>query len=491
MQLEGPENQVINYNREDENQLSLRNIFNILFRHKLKIILFFVVTVAVVTVFMLLKPDVYESQATLLVKAGREKISWDASMLGVAPSININSSEDLDAELIILTSGPVLAKVVDTIGPEELIVGTIEDEDNTPELLLEMAIESLMENLTLETEEGSTYINLGFQAPDPRLAQKVLENMIGFYMERRIEVFRNNEASRFLREQSEKALSRLEQREEEFKQFRNKQGIVSMEGQKESLVKQIDVLTRDMDDINLQISTVESNIILLEKGDSSALSDKVVDPVVVSIKQRLVDLKFDEAEFENRYPDDSRVLIDLRKRISFAEAELLKAQGGDAGLDTDTADQTIKLELEKSQAQIHVLVAQKQLLNKTLEERKAELVKLTNYETMFLSLERKVEIAGIEYSQYSDSYAKAKSSAALDADKVSNIVIVQPATLSTKPIDSKKKLGVALSIVLGLCGGVGMAFVLEFLDDTIKTSEDVVKQLKLPVLASINYKRDA
>jgi uncharacterized protein involved in exopolysaccharide biosynthesis len=500
MQLEESRNLDLSYNKENENhhQFSLRNILIILFRHKLMIIVIFVVTVAVVAVFELSKPDAYISEAKLLVKPGREKISWDASMLGVgSPNISSNSAVDLGSELIILTSGPVIVKVVDAIGPEELTVNTVEV--ITPQERQQMAIDCVLENLIVGVQKGARHINLRFQAENPRIAKKVLDNVIEFYMERRIEVFQNKLAPKFLAEQSEIALSKLEQIEEEFKQFRSKRGIISMEGQKSALLEQISLMVKSMDDINLQMSYKQSNIILLEKklqeppDVTEILNNFRSDPVVVSIKQRLVDLKFSESELENRYPDDSRVLIDLRKRISFAEAELLKAQEentelGTGGTGIDAYSRAITLELENLQAQLEALLAQKELLKKALKVRNADLVKLANNESMFLRLQRKADTARIEYDQYRDNYTIAKSSAALDADKISNVVVVQPASLPIKPIESKRRKGIALGLVLGLFGSVGIAYVRELLDDSIKSNEEVMKRLELPILASINCK---
>ncbi|MCP5006326.1 MAG: hypothetical protein GY941_20670 [Planctomycetes bacterium] len=480
MLLEEPENFDISHNGEEGNQFSLYKIITVLCRNKIKIMLVFIVIAAAATVITLRKPAVYESQAELLVKQGREKISWERSMLGLSSDVTMNKAGrgDLATELTILTSGPVLTKVVDAIGPEEFIANSVKD--NTPQQILQdIALFKVVENLSVGSDDGRG-ISLGFQAHDPHLAQKVLDNVIDFYMDRRIEVFRDKEASRILSEKTKAAYSELEQKEEEFKQFRSKWGIVSMDAQRASLLEQISSLTTKMDDINLQMSAAQSNAALIEKrlqAKDTAMSENAV---VVSIKQRLLDLRLREAELENKYKFEFKELSDLRKVISFAESELLNAQKENKGLANS-------LDLEKFglDEAVQALVAQKQFLKKTLVERKAELVKFTDYETTLLRLQRQVESARIQYSQYRSNYAIAKSSAALDAGKVSNIVIIQPPTFSTDPIDSKKKKGLALGIVLGLVCGVGVAYVREFLDNTIKTNDDVEKHLGLPVLASI------
>ncbi|MGM0804988.1 MAG: YveK family protein [Bacillota bacterium] len=71
--------------------------------------------------------------------------------------------------------------------------------------------------------------------------------------------------------------------------------------------------------------------------------------------------------------------------------------------------------------------------------------------------------------------------------KVDNVKILAPAVLkdNPSPIKPKPLLNIAIALVVGLMAGVGIAFLLEYLDNTIKTEEDIQKVLGLPVLGSI------
>ncbi|MGD6794143.1 YveK family protein [Metabacillus indicus] len=71
--------------------------------------------------------------------------------------------------------------------------------------------------------------------------------------------------------------------------------------------------------------------------------------------------------------------------------------------------------------------------------------------------------------------------------KVDNVSILSKADLGTdpSPIQPKPLMNIAIAIVIGLMAGVGLAFLLEYLDNTIKTEEDIEKHLGLPVLGAI------
>jgi len=69
--------------------------------------------------------------------------------------------------------------------------------------------------------------------------------------------------------------------------------------------------------------------------------------------------------------------------------------------------------------------------------------------------------------------------------KVDNVHVIDKAEIPTKPVSPNITLNIAIAAVLGLMIGVFLSFLLEFLDNTIKTPEDVEKYLNLPVLGSI------
>lgn len=71
---------------------------------------------------------------------------------------------------------------------------------------------------------------------------------------------------------------------------------------------------------------------------------------------------------------------------------------------------------------------------------------------------------------------------------VDNVSILSPAEVgeNPSPVNPNPTLNMAIAFVVGLMAAVGLAFLLEFLDNTIRTEDDVEQQLGVPVLASIS-----
>lgn len=88
-------------------------------------------------------------------------------------------------------------------------------------------------------------------------------------------------------------------------------------------------------------------------------------------------------------------------------------------------------------------------------------------------------------AQIANATAKEFSSAVIDIKKVDSVSVVDKAVAPHHPIKPKKSLNVMIAFVVGLMVSVGLAFLLEYLDNTIKTSGDVEGILGLPVLGVI------
>lgn len=77
-----------------------------------------------------------------------------------------------------------------------------------------------------------------------------------------------------------------------------------------------------------------------------------------------------------------------------------------------------------------------------------------------------------------------------DRFELENITIIDEAIVPTNPVSPRLNLNIAIAFVLGLMVALGVAFLLEYLDNTLKTGDDVEKYLKLPVLAVVPLVED-
>lgn len=84
-----------------------------------------------------------------------------------------------------------------------------------------------------------------------------------------------------------------------------------------------------------------------------------------------------------------------------------------------------------------------------------------------------------------NTMAQEFSKAVIEIKKVDSVSIIDTAVIPNKPIKPNKTLNVLIAFVVGLMASVGLIFLLEYMDNTVKTSSDVEKLLGIPVLGII------
>ena len=496
-----------------EGSSSLRTTLSILFRQKFYIVGFFILTFMSVAVLTFISPEIYQSDAKLFIQLGRENMSLDPSVVGPTAAVRPDRVSGLNSEVAALKSRVLAEQTVDGVGPMA-ILNTPENESTQnaysqlkifgkellaklgkqPSLpLSEIAVAKVMRNMTVGPEKDSHIIALSYQAGSPELARDILNVLIDRYRDRHIEMHRAQAPLQFIEKKAENLRATLEHKEDLLKNFQAQNSISSMDAQKGEILEQVSLFQTETDQVVSLIGASSAKIESIKRSLQGRSPNRELSRVVGrpnGIKDRLFELRSQEADLTAHYPDTDRGLIDLRDKIRLAEEQLNResetltviTQG------IDTHYQALQLSLTNERAQLQALKARQEILGHQLEERKAALLELSSHEMKLKGIQREIDIANSEYQQYRENLQRAKISADLDSSRISNVNIVQPPTLSLVPIKPRKSLNLLLGLLLGLSGGLGLAFFREYFDSTIKSTEDVEQKLGLPVLASIPCK---
>ena len=472
---------------------SARDTLRILFRHRRKsLALFFGVVMTTLIVSLVIDP-VYESQSTLLIKVGRESVSMDPSVLGPTMDLIQDRTNEINSEIGILTSPYLLARVVDAMGIDTYL-GADFDADIEASDQTEDAIAHFAERLMVTSDPTSNIIALTFQATDPALARDSLEMLIREYLDRHIEVHSTQASPAFFENRSGELLAQLTLAEDRLERFRTENNIASINVQQQALIEQITGLDTELNGIRAQVNASKARIAALQNSinarpDVTELSrvTGISNPAADNIKTRLVELRFQEADLAARYPDDDRGLSDIRQQITVAVNALSEEEETRAEITTgrDINTDAIRLDVVKERSNLYAGMAQIQLLEREIQLRKANLDDYSRDEIELSRLERMVDIADQEYREYIAHHQRADISAALDSNKVSNVSVIQPASFSRMPVAPRKTLNLMLSILIGIVGGIGIAYLAEYADDSIRTRQDVMRRLQLPVLTTL------
>ncbi len=126
--------------------------------------------------------------------------------------------------------------------------------------------------------------------------------------------------------------------------------------------------------------------------------------------------------------------------------------------------------------------ARQDLLSERLDQQKSETNAMSEKMVQYNILKREAEANKSLYEGLLTKLKEANLSAGL---KSSNIRIVDPAMIPSTPARPAKTRNIALAFLVGLVGGVGLALLREYLDNTVKTPDDVETLSRLPSLAVV------
>lgn len=175
-----------------------------------------------------------------------------------------------------------------------------------------------------------------------------------------------------------------------------------------------------------------------------------------------------------------------------ASTQLLVNQSKEEGQFITQSDVRTNIELINT---YNVIITSPRILEPVIEELKLDRSVGAVREQMSVGSERDSQVVRITVQDESPALAVqlANTTASVfqreivDIMNVDNVSILSEAELSEnpKPVSPNPPLNMAIALVLGLMVGVGLAFLLEYLDNTIKTEEQIESMLGIPVLGTV------
>ena len=211
----------------------------------------------------------------------------------------------------------------------------------------------------------------------------------------------------------------------------------------------------------------EADRVFEETMQYGTIPSVATDTEVRKIRGDLALAQAELAELLERYLEKHPKVIEKRARI-----ESLKE--GLASSERRIFDSILN--------QAHLAEATALSLQGVLTIRKSEQQGMNQKSIQYYALERKAKQSE---TMYNLALQRLKETELQEKDIVQNMHVIDLATAQMAPIKPKKMLTLFLGLVGGLGAGFGLAFFVNFLDDSIKSQEDVESYLKLPFLGYI------
>ena len=495
-------------NNQEANKINLRDLLHIICKRKTQVFAFFIITVLTVAVFTFLEDPTYEASTQILIKIGPENFYVPTAPNGarVSPLISLNREEQINTEVEILKS-PVLAEqVAKEIGPT-IIYKDLEQvaqkdeskllsETQLQALLIEKAAARLIKNLTFERIEKTNVIEASFRHKDPQMAATALNTFTRQYFNRRLHVHNTSRRSRiFFNEQASLLEDRLTRADLKINKFKKEHNVISPREERTLIIEEAGSLRTALNHTLSQISEAKNRIAQLKKQlrhiprtISQGVESAQMPYVITALQARLVELELKEKGLLTKYTEQSRLVQNVREEIQIVRNKLKDQEGiqyGKSRTGINETYQRIQEELFNSQADLEGFKARLAVQKSQLAGYQAQLEYLNHIEVELNELQFQANVAREAKKIYLGKVEASRISNAMDVENLSNVTQIQAARRPLKPVSPKVGLNLILSVFLGAFGGIGIAFLMESLDDTLGRPGETEKALGLPVLASI------
>lgn len=281
----------------------------------------------------------------------------------------------------------------------------------------------------------------------------------------------------------------------EVKDFKEKEKFTDLDTETTSIIQKTADYKKSMEDNKLSVFKTNASIRSKEAqlksmpGYQKSSEELKENDVISSLKLTLRDLYLNLAETKTKYTKEHSAVIDIENKIALTkdimQKEIVKVFGKET-VSVNPVYQDLVQKVANDYAELAGYESQVKALPTVLVKYETEMMKLPKRVAEYSKLQLAVTVTQDIYSsllKYQYQLGMAESAA------LSNIYLVEPATEMQVNRPKHKKpsllLNSLIAIILGLMFSIGSAFLVEYLDDTIKTQNDIRKLCDLTFLGTI------
>jgi uncharacterized protein involved in exopolysaccharide biosynthesis len=482
--------------RPEEEPVSptMRELATVLFRQR-KLFVGVSGLIFVLAVVYAFAGSMYRAEVRVLVRRGRadppvtaqENAPPDFSRVEV-------TEEELNSEVELLKDDDVLRRVVkanDLAAHDWLQWLRPHEEQAARE---ERAAKKLARRLDVEPIKKTNLIAVSYDAPDPQMAAHVLQSLASVYLEKHMEVHRPGGQLHFFDQQTGESRRQLEDAKKKLVDFTNSRGVVMAAQQRDLVLQRVNELEASYQETQVQRSETEHrvqelNAQLTRLPERTTTQVRTADnpELLRALKASLLDLELKKNQLLTKFEPKTRLVQEVEQQILQAKAAVTAESltpVHDATTDQDPNYEWARAELQKAQVELKGLEARGATTSAHLAGYRTLARQLGEDAILQDDLTSSEKAAQENYLLYVKKREEARMGDALDEGGIVNVAIAEQPVVPALPVWPAGVV-VLVGFVAALTSGTGAAFVADYLDPALRTPEDALTCLKIPVLASL------
>jgi capsular exopolysaccharide synthesis family protein len=348
----------------------------------------------------------------------------------------------------------------------------------TPEerALLERAIAILDAGLAVDPVKETRALRISFTHADPEVAADVANSVAASFLSRNFEnkTQKFTDAAKWLDESTRKLKAKVQEAEEKLADYTRDHGIFLTDDKAGTLT------TMKLSRLHEEVLRAESDRMIKQslfdevkqgrvQKNPEAYADLLfkTSPKLVELQKQLGDLETQSAELSNRFGPDNPKVKEVGLKIAAINQQLFESR--------TSLEEKLRTEYERA-------VRVENDLKRSLGEAKGEATQQNQASINYNILKQEVDT---NKTLYQDFLQKTNQAEAQKVEQQNNLIIIETAQVPGSPVGPRRMFTILIGLMLSTAAGIGLAFFLEYLDNTIKTVEDVTRYAQLPALSVI------
>jgi polysaccharide biosynthesis transport protein len=449
----------------------------ILFKRKWIVLGCFATIFSVVAIASLKTTPVYEASGTIAINKPDTTLNFQGS---TTLNLDYYDPAELDTEVKILQSDLLALQVIRELNldrrPEiadQAPPAPSSSLDLSPDPLqsdparASSMIGSFKGSLRVNLSPNTRIIEVHYRSPDSQMAANVVNTLMQTYVENNFKArFESTmQASDWLSKQLVDLQMKVETSQEKLVRYQKEHEILGADEKQNITMEKLDELNKELTAAESERMDKEGAYRLLESGDpemiASATGDLAEDEkspqaataLLGTLRSKEAELKIQAAELNTQFGPSYPKLSVLNNQLKEIESQI---------------QAEMKKIVNKVRGQYSAALQRENMLHEALEKQKQEANKLNESAIEYTLLKRDVDTNRQLYEGLLQKLKEAGVSAGL---KSNNFRIIDSARPPTSPIEPNIPRNLLFAAVLGLASGIGLAFLLEGLDNTVRTTE--------------------
>jgi len=441
-------------------EIHLRDRISVFYRYRYVALLAFVVVLSVAALRAYSQTPLYRSSVRLLIDLEDER---SLAMEGVSTTTN-NSNYMQDPEPYfqtqyrILTGRDLARRVLTKInGPNAVTDGQVGD---------------FAGHVSVEPVRASRLVDVVFVSADPALAANSANILAEEYVQQNLDLRRQNmeRSLEWLSQELARQKTIVEASERAMAQYREEQNALSLEDRQNIVISRLNQLNEAATRARTNRAQKESLYRRLEslspKATPESIPEILQNPYIQSLKAQVAELERRKALLSERYGDKHPEMLTVNASILDATRQL--------NLEIAKAVDSIRHDYESAMLEERTLAS-------ALDEQKGLATDLDRKSVTYTVLQRDAQS---NRELYQTLLRREKELQVLANSRGNNVRLVERAAVPQAPVSPNLRRAMMLGAIVAFLVAVGLVLGLDYLDDTVKTPEDIAR-LGLPFLGLI------